>query len=67
MEGITSILRGELQAGFAQQHGQLSKEIREEIGDAMSKVNSRVEEVEKNVSCQLQKTVMNIQGLSALG
>ena len=58
---ITDMLRGELQAGFATQQSR----INEEIGEAMAKVNKRVEAVEKGVTKQLQQTLATIQDLAA--
>ena len=55
------MLRGELQAGFATQQSRLS----DEIGEAMSKMNKRVEAVEKGVTRQLQQTLTTIQELAA--
>ncbi|CAE7696392.1 unnamed protein product, partial [Symbiodinium necroappetens] len=57
---ITDMLRGELQAGFATQQSR----INEEIGEAMAKVNKRVEAVEKGVTKQLQQTLATIQDLA---
>ena len=57
---ITDTLRGELQAAFATQKSRLS----EEIGDAMAKMNKRIEAVEKGVTKQLQQTLVSIQDLA---
>ena len=59
-QAITDMLRGELQAGFATQQSRLS----EEIGEAMAKMNKRVEAVEKGVTKQLQQTLASIQELA---
>ena len=60
LEAITDTLRGELQAAFATQKSRLS----EEIGDAMAKMNKRIEAVEKGVSKQLRQTLVSIQDLA---
>ncbi|CAE7930271.1 unnamed protein product, partial [Symbiodinium necroappetens] len=64
VEAIAQALREELQAGFATQQSRLSKEIREEIGDAMLQVNKRIEAVEKGVTRQLQQVFTSVQELS---
>ncbi|CAE7277276.1 unnamed protein product [Symbiodinium sp. CCMP2592] len=64
VEAIAQALRGELREGFAQQQTRLSREIKEEIGEAITKVNRRIEDVEWGVTKQLNKALTGMQELS---
>ncbi|CAE7036413.1 unnamed protein product [Symbiodinium sp. CCMP2592] len=65
VEASAQALRGELREGFAQQQSRLSREIKEEIGEAITKVNRRIEDVERGVTKQLNKALSSMQELSA--
>ena len=58
--GIAIALRGELQAGFAHQSSQLTKEIL--LRMAITKVDKCVENVERGLMRQIQKALTSIKG-----